>query len=269
MKHRAIKMVVSDLDGTLLNSEHLISAANCKAINTIRGQGIEFMIATGRHIHDVAKIISVIDRDIPLITSNGAMLHNAQGKLIFSHTLESVWAADLLRMSEDFMFHRNVYTEDEWYADAENERLLALHADTNFNYNIVDFASIKLEKVLKVFFVGENKELKTFAERISNKYGELLNITFSLDNTLEVMHGEVSKGSALTQLLSSRNISASETMAFGDNLNDLEMLTLVGHPVVMDNGHEDLKRQLSDFYTAGANIDHGVAYYLESYFNPS
>ena len=259
-------MVVSDLDGTLLNSDHLISSTNCEAIKALLDKGVEFAIATGRHIKDVAKVISVLERDIPLITSNGAMLHNSKGELIHSLTLDPAWVTELLKMSEGFNVHRNVYSADQWYADAPNEHVLALHADTDFAYEIVNFASYELKQVLKIFFVGDNRELKALAKMIEAQYGSALNITFSLDNTVEIMHGEVSKGTALAKLLSSKNIPASKTMAFGDHLNDLEMLALVGHRVVMDNGHEDLKRQLPDFYTARANIDHGVAHYLKNFF---
>ncbi len=257
-----IELVVSDLDGTLLNRQHRISEETRHVIHGLLGRGIEFAVATGRHFIDAVEILSDLNCAIPLITANGAMLHDRHGALIHSVVINPEWVSEIIDMSAKYSVHRNIYYSDKWLVDAPNDFLLSLHKDTGFSYQVVNLGAIDYSNILKLYFVGERADLEDLRSCLDNRFGHQVNTTFSLENTLEIMQGGVSKASALACLLSSLNIPANRTLAFGDGLNDLEMLKFSGYRVVMSNAQAELKRMLTDYRTTHSNCENGVARYL-------
>jgi Cof subfamily protein (haloacid dehalogenase superfamily) len=259
-----IELVVSDLDGTLLNRQQRISKETRDVIHRFLERDIEFAVATGRHIVDALEIVSDLDCKIPLITANGAMLHDRHGALIRSDPINPEWVSEIIDMSATYSVHRNIYYSDKWLVDAPNDFLLSLHKDSSFTYEVVNLGALDYSDILKLYFVGERTELEDLRALLDSRFGRKINATFSLENTLEIMQGGVSKGSALACLLSSLDIPASRTLAFGDGLNDLEMLSYSGHRVVMGNAQAELKRRLTDYSTTHSNCDNGVARYLNA-----
>ena len=90
------KVVVSDLDGTLLNGQHQISSRTRDTLHRLVDQGVKFVVATGRHHVDVRSIRDALGLDIYLITSNGAVVHDKQDSLVFNQALPSTVAAELI-----------------------------------------------------------------------------------------------------------------------------------------------------------------------------
>ncbi|WP_265448412.1 HAD family hydrolase, partial [Aeromonas salmonicida] len=95
------KVVVSDLDGTLLNKQHQISPRTRDTLHRLVEQGIKFVVATGRHHVDVRSIRDTLGLDIYLITSNGAVVHDKQDQLIFNQALPAAVAAELIALDRD------------------------------------------------------------------------------------------------------------------------------------------------------------------------
>ena len=94
------KVVVSDLDGTLLNGQHQISPRTRDTLHRLVDQGIKFVVATGRHHVDVRSIRDALGLDIYLITSNGAVVHDKQDSLVFNQALPSTVAAELIALEQ-------------------------------------------------------------------------------------------------------------------------------------------------------------------------
>ncbi|MBP6790116.1 MAG: HAD-IIB family hydrolase, partial [Aeromonas sp.] len=118
------KVVVSDLDGTLLNGQHQISSRTRDTLHRLVDQGVKFVVATGRHHVDVRSIRDALGLDIYLITSNGAVVHDKQDQLVYNQALPSTVAAELIAMERDPSIHINVYYGDEWLVEEELPWLL-------------------------------------------------------------------------------------------------------------------------------------------------
>lgn len=258
-----IKLVVSDLDGTLLNAEHKLTESTVDAVKALVEQGVQFMLATGRHYQDVYLIAQQLDIDMCLITSNGARVHNSAGELLYENHMPSHLVKKVLELSAEFDVHRNLYQQDFWLVEEPHEALLAIHHESGFEYNITDFSAIDLAHIDKIYFTAEHDKLVELEFLLKQHLSEALYITFTSPEYLEVMNLGVSKGQALKMVLKQRAISFQEVMALGDGMNDVEMLNLVGHAVVMHNASDQVKMRLPHAKLAQSNAKDGVATYLQ------
>lgn len=261
-----LSLIVSDLDGTLLDADHALTVTTRDVVNHLSSSIVDFAVATGRHIEDAKHAVASLPKTAFFITSNGARVHDSQHQLIYEDNIPTPLVDRLLALADDFDVHSNVYSGDDWFVEAENPRLLEFHRESQFFYQLVDYSQTVFSSVSKVFFVGEHARLATLKAQIEDRLDNQLSVTFSLDDTLEVMNRGVTKGKALAMMLAHRNEGPSNAIAFGDGMNDREMLELVDHRVVMENAHPSLKASLSQFERAEANHDNGVAKYLKMVF---
>ncbi|PAB59158.1 Cof-type HAD-IIB family hydrolase [Anaeromicrobium sediminis] len=257
------KAVISDLDGTLLNSHHTISEYTKKIIKEVTNKGIKFFIATGRHHKDVEHIGRKLDLDTILISSNGSKVHDSNLEELFSHDIDENTVKDILKIEIDKEVHVNIYQGDSWFVERENEWIKEYHIESGFEYEVVNIKELKDYTASKIFFTCEdhNKLLK-IKEELDEIFSENLNITFSTLTCLEVMACGVSKGMAIKKVLDKHSIKLEETIAFGDGLNDLEMLSSVGRGLVMGNALDKLKEALPENEVISTNNEDAVAVYL-------
>ena len=264
-------VVVSDLDGTLLNEKHELAPRTKTVIRRLTEEGIKFVFATGRHRLDVEGFRSQVDIEMYTITSNGACIQNPQGEIIISHTIPQIDARaliDLGRKYNDKVFV-NVYTDTHWYLEQERKSLLEFHKDTGFSYTLKNLDEIPTDQLIKVFYSADtHEELQAIEKELRGTLGNSLTIAYSLPNCLEVMAKNVNKGYAVNEVLALKGLEAKDAIAFGDGMNDVEMLQTVGKGLVMGNGLPQLRAALPELEVIGENKDDAVAAYLEQqYFN--
>jgi len=257
-----IQLVVSDLDGTLLNHDHRLSDSTRQAVQSLVKQGVQFMLATGRHYQDVHLIAQQLGVDMCLITSNGARVHNQSGDLLYENHMPAEYVEKVLALSRGFDIHRNLYQKDLWLVEEPHEALLAIHQSSGFAYQLSDFNQIDLKQIDKIYFTADHQTLIGLEELLNEHFSGKLNITFTSPEYLEVMNFGVCKGTALQRVLQQRGLDVSQVMALGDGMNDKEMLNLVGHGVVMENASDKVKSLLSGLAIAPSNAEDGVAQYL-------
>lgn len=260
-----IKLVVIDLDGTLLNAEHQLGAITIETLQAVHARGYEVMIATGRHFQDVYLIAQQLQIPVSLITSNGARVHDSHGQLLYENHIPQHLVEKVIELSDGYAVHRNIYQGDVWLVEEENKPLLDIHHASGFGYQITDFTRIDPQHIDKLYFNAAHKKLEPLEQKLQQALGDQLYITFTTEIYLEVMNKGVSKATALSQLCAEKGIQASEVMAFGDGFNDLGMLQWAGHAVLMENANPKLKKQLSNAKSAFSNSEEGVAHYLWSH----
>lgn len=265
MKYKA---VISDLDGTLLNSNHKVSEHTKNIVKKIVDKGIHFFIATGRHHQDIDYIRNDLDLDSIFITSNGCRIHDSNKNKLIGYDIEEDIVKGLLEMEVEENIHKNFYQEDKWYVEKENRWLDEFTKESEFLYEIVDFSKLENYTATKFFFLSEDHEsLVKLQEKIEEKYPGQLNIAFSLINCLEIMPKGISKGYAIKKVLEKHNIKPEEAIAFGDGLNDLEMLQTVGKGYIMGNAHDKLIKALPTHDIIRPNTEEGLAKKLQEIFN--
>ncbi|GAA3543693.1 Cof-type HAD-IIB family hydrolase [Zobellella aerophila] len=260
------QVVVSDLDGTLLNSRHQISARTRETLHELVARGVEFVIATGRHHVDVRSIRDNLGLNVSLITSNGAMVHDPDDQLIFNQTIPAELVDELVGGFRLPGVHLNMFQGEHWLVEEVMPGMLDFSPQSRFRYQLTDLLQAHKQGVEKVFYVGDHERLLRVEERLINHFGDRLNITFSLPQCLEVMHCEVNKGSAVASLMGLRETDMARVLAFGDGMNDVEMLSRAGRGVVMANAHARLHQALPHHERALSADEDGVAHYLQRVF---
>lgn len=253
---------VFDMDGTLLNEHHELSPLTIRALHELRARGKHVVIATGRHFMDIRAYLEQLGGGIPAITCNGALIHNAAGELIQRVRLPLTVNQILLPLGEQCGVHLNMYTDSEWLVNAPCESMLDAHTQSQFFYRQIPLQEMLTTPALKILFYGENARLQQLQAQILATLTVPIHLTFSDDYYLEAMPNNISKGDALKTLAEHLQFTLTNSMAFGDGFNDVEMFRTVTHPVVMDNASDKLKQLFPDALRAQANHIDGVAAFL-------
>ncbi len=261
-------VVTSDLDGTLLSPTHILTPYARQTLKLLVQKGVHFIFATGRHHIDVAQIRDNLAISAFMITSNGARVHNPQAELIFSHNLDADIVHDLYSMEFDNPnIITNVYRNDEWFTNRESPDQQAYFQESIFNYQLFQPGLLETDGVSKVYYTcPDHRQLLPLEEAINARWGDRVNVTFSLPTCLEVMGGGVSKGHALKQVVKIMGYSLSDCIAFGDGMNDLEMLSMSGKGCIMQDAHPRLKDRLPELEVIGSNAKDAVPHYLRKLF---
>ncbi|CAG18575.1 conserved hypothetical protein [Photobacterium profundum SS9] len=258
------KIVASDLDGTLLTPDHKIAPFTKDVLNRLHQQGKDFVFATGRHHIDVAGMREHIGIPAYMITSNGARVHNCKGDLIFQQNVQAEVIAGVIALTKtDPALKIHIYRNDDWLLNMEDKSLSDFH-DT-FSYQLFDVENPPLDGVAKIFFTRDDRDhdkLVEWEDRLNEHFGSRANIAFSTPWCLEVMDAGVSKGHALEAVAKEKGYALQDCLAFGDGMNDAEMLAMAGKGLVMETSHDKVKKALPNNEVIGSCADEAVAHYL-------
>ncbi|CAH7169392.1 phosphosugar phosphatase YigL [Vibrio chagasii] len=265
----SVKIVASDLDGTLLAPNHQLSDFTKLTLKKLHEQGYTFIFATGRHHVDVAGIRQIAGIPAYMITSNGARVHDQNDQLMYSQNVPQELVQpviDIVRQDPNIFIH--MYQNEDWLLDREDEMLAKFHSESGFSYKRFEADNAPNEGIAKVFFTHPEQDheyLVTFEQKLKEAFGDKLNVAFSTPWCLEVMAAEVSKGHALDAVAKSLNLTLDNCVAFGDGMNDAEMLAMAGKGLIMGTSHEKVMQALPDNEVIGSNADDAVAHYLEKH----
>ena len=262
-------IIATDLDGTLLNNDHQVDPFTVETVRELEAQGVRFIIATGRHYRDVVGIRMVLGINAYLITSNGARIHAPDNERIYARDITPSAVRRLVQpdLAGSERVIVNLFADDAWLIDRHAPNLLEFHQDSGFNYDVMDLRQHDGENIAKVLYIGEPDDLKVTAANLEREFGDSIYVTFSMPDCLEVMTSDVSKGRALKFVLNRLDIDTAHCVAFGDNMNDIDLLETAGRPFMMKNANPDLAKLLPNIPRTGNNFEAGVAHQLRSLFS--
>lgn len=260
----AFQIVFSDIDGTLLNSQHEVTPLTQEAIRDAVEKGILFVPVSARMPRAIALIMEAIGVRTPIISYNGALLQDENGEVLASYMMETMQAMSICAFLEEQHpdIAWNIYSFQDWFAPkgeaywvAREEDVVGIQADRVLLSDLQD-----LEGVHKVLLMGEPERIVELELILKARYPDL-SIARSLPHLLEVMATGIEKGRAGAVFSEIKKVALSDTLAFGDNYNDLDMLKTVGTGVVMGNAPEAIRQQFAHV-TDDHNHD-GIAKALE------
>lgn len=259
-------LIVSDLDGTLLGADHDLAEITVATLRELADQGHHVALASGRHHLDMLAFRDRLGIDAHIISSNGAWTLNPQGQCLRRYYLTSEIARTLIGLPRPDGVRLNIYRDDAWVIDDHAPGLLALHDATGFGYRVEASPEMSAEGIGKALYIGQPEALAELESAVRHVAGEALHITYSMANSLEIMAAGVNKGTAVAALLEDLGIPADRCLAFGDNLNDMEMLALAGEGHVMANAHPRLAIEVPGARVIGHHAEHAVAIQLRERF---
>ncbi|WP_311481785.1 Cof-type HAD-IIB family hydrolase [uncultured Anaerococcus sp.] len=265
-----IKLIAFDLDGTLLNEERELSDNNIKAIKKILNKNIKIVIATGRPYAGFSRFLKqlgTLGQGNYSITNTGSIIReNVDNGSIKVNSLSLDDYLLIKSLTErDNNLHSCIYTDDYIYIDEQNPNEAFILDKNILRMESRRVSSYKNEPICRINVMGEENLLDNFQKEnlnvLEEKFATIRNETFSY----EILNKNSSKGKALKFLAEYLNIDRNQIMAFGDNVNDIEMIEYAGVSVAMGNGKDALKSKAD--YIAKPNSEDGVADFLINYFN--
>jgi Cof subfamily protein (haloacid dehalogenase superfamily) len=265
MLKQKIKVVISDLDGTLLNSDHSISAYTKSVFQKLHDQNYLIIVATGRHHIDAMSIVEHLGFPIYLVTSNGARIHSPKKELLYSFNIKSEAIKSVLSLDIDPEITTVLFKEEVWQTSKINKKINSFQKDLKYPPVVVDFDDLEDCSAIKLFFTHDDHEkLVELKNRILEDHSEEFSHAFSLPICLEFMDKSVDKSVAIAKILEIEGFSFQEAISFGDGFNDERMLDAAGIGLIMGNAPENLKYKLPHLNIISTNNEDGVAKYLSS-----
>ena len=277
-----IKLIASDMDGTLLNSNHKIPQNNIELIKFAQKNGIEFVVATGRAYYEALPALNDENIKCDVISFNGGIIYDKNGNIInitpmklkdLYYTIEILKSLDISYQlyTKNTIYTKSIETDITAYIDLirangeePNEQHLRQEAKNRLALgHITEVDNIELylnqqdNPAIKVIGISNDLEkLKHATELLSGN--DNISVTSSGANNVEIMDKKATKGEALKIVADIHDINLKNAIAIGDNLNDQAMLDIVEYSIAMKNGNKELQKT-AKFITEKTNSESGVA----------
>ena len=254
-KPDSIRLLATDIDGTLLNPQFQISEGDLAALRRARASGIEIVLVTGRRHTFALPIAKQLGFDLWLISSNGAVTRSLAGETFHRDLMPRQICRELVGAMQDFRGNTVLTFDKETKGAIVLEHLDDLNPsiqrwlEKNMAYIefVVPIENALVNDPVQAMFCGSmarmSQALRTLEGsgmegRITVLRTEYLERDLSM---IDVLNAGCSKGHALERWAAHRGYRREEVMAIGDNHNDVEMLEFAGHPVIMGNACEELR----------------------------
>jgi Cof subfamily protein (haloacid dehalogenase superfamily) len=250
-----IRLLATDIDGTLLNPQFQISEGDLAALRRARAAGIEIVLVTGRRHTFALPIASQLGFDLWLISSNGAVTRSLSGETFHRDLMPVETCRQLCGAMQEFRGNTVLTFDTEVKGAIVLERLDEVGASIRRwlekNMDYIEFV-VPIEKALvrdpvQAMFCGTMVRMAAALQKLQGAGFEgkitILRTEYPLRDLsmIDVLNAGCSKGHALERWASHRGYDRDQVMAVGDNHNDVEMLEFAGYPVIMGNACEELR----------------------------
>ncbi len=240
-----IKLIVSDLDGTLLQEDNTVKPQDVKALNQALQGGLQISIATGRMDTEIIEVLKLIGQKFHRISQNGAFASTIDEKSIFSRTFNHEIAESIYHKVLDPKFVTIVCSYDTNFTHENNEYVEDVQKRM-FNPIIIDpeisskFSEVKPSKIT---LIGFENDIFDIYEKLSNEFKDEIDLFISEKHVLDIMPKQISKGNAIIKLLDELSLKPEEIACIGDSFNDIPMFRLTPYSFVMSTAHDDVKKE--------------------------
>jgi Cof subfamily protein (haloacid dehalogenase superfamily) len=277
-----LRLIVTDMDGTLLNSKREISVENVEALLAAQNKGIEIAIATGRTYGNVLSLCQRVGLNPHIISNHGAFVYTKEGERILGVGINKSHVKDALTWLSTHNYFYNLCTDRHSFIPANTNELFINDYQTA-KHRIPQVTEEQVHEAIKIYQSMDGRTIMNQMNDILEQdltFGSITSITFDQDklrmgrehfntypylsmtvagrNIFEMIHPSVSKGNALEHLIQHLRIPMEEVMAIGDNYNDISMLERVGISVAIGNAEDEVKKICK--HVSLSNDLNGVAY---------
>lgn len=264
-----VKAIMCDVDGTLLNSQGIVSPMTVEMIKKAREKGILFGLSTGRDVHSVKTLLKSwgIDGLVDTIVGTG-------GAEIYDYTLQvekssfpldGALIQDVIHHFEDMNVNFAIPDQGILYAPKDDEHIQMLSKADKVPYQVIDFDEFLKEPRAKLIIICHPEDMDSVIERsktFSNEKYKSASLK-TASELFEYMDPRVTKTHGLQEVMAMHGIDMKQLCTFGDADNDYDMTLHAGIGVVMANGSEKTK-SVADYITDDHDHD-GIGKFIEKY----
>lgn len=276
-----IKLIASDMDGTLLNNNHDIDKETVEAIRKAEEAGIIFAISTGRDYENVKPLLDKHKIFCQCILSNGAEYRDEAGEILDVINIEEKHAKEIINIFKENKISARIFTEKGTFTTSTKEEALdevicrTMSFNKGLNYEEAKEISLKNEFYAKLKYIDdldkffeEGIEVRKFVafnqniqlidkmKKVIGKYEELAVSSSFIDN-IEVTDKKAQKGIILEEVAKKMGLKNQEVMILGDSFNDYSMFEIFQESVAMENAIPEVKEIAK--YITDTNDNLGVA----------
>lgn len=281
-----IRVIATDLDGTLLNEHHVLNDTTIQAMKRAKEAGLRLVIATGRSFDQALKAIENLDVECDYIVSSGAEIRDSRKSVVRSGCMDWKDCKEVYEIFQKYDLTYTFCTQEIDYCIGEEgglEKSLLANILT-FNQTLTEaevreseffkfmtsrtrmipaFETMKEigASIIKIFAITDDlKLLKAVKKELQGK--ENLAVASSFENNIEITDVKAQKGIVLKDYIESLGYTMDEVMVFGDSMNDYSMLSMdFGATIAMENGMQPVKDVAK--YITKSNVEDGVAYAID------
>ena len=258
------KLIAVDIDGTLLNSQGVLTENTKKAIQEAVDTGVVFVICTGRPIQGVKSLNEEINRDLPFITYNGAMvIKGTSREILYQCTLPKNLAKEVYGIGTLYDTTIIVWSDNKLYVNCENDKAKEYSKFINTPYIKIDSMDEIPAEITKILWYDDHEKLSKYQDDFKDKIDKRIVHHFSRPFYLEFVDEKATKGIAIQKLCEEYGFDIAQTIAIGDGHNDLSMIKEAGLGVAMENAPDDIKKH-AQYITTSCDED-GVANVIYRY----
>jgi len=251
----SIRLLATDIDGTLLNPQFQISEGDLAALRRVHAAGLEIVLVTGRRHTFALPIAKQLGFDLWLISSNGAVTRSLSGETFHRDMMPAETCRRLCGAMQEFRGNTVLTFDKETKGAIVLERLDELGASIRRwlekNMEYIEFV-VPIERALvtdpvQAMFCGTMERMSEALRALEGAGMDGMVTVLRTEypardlSIIDVLNAGCSKGHALQRWATYRGYAREEVMAVGDNHNDVEMLEFAGHPVIMGNACEELR----------------------------
>ena len=256
--------VAFDLDDTLLRDDRTISPYTVQVLRRAAEAGIRVIPASGRVRDSMRGFVEQIECAACYIACNGAELWHADHTLIHRECLDVPLARACAAFAEENDCYCQVYYESKFYYSRRGEYAHAYAVSSLLTGEYVtDMNGFIREPTTKVLMMAEPEKIARMMVQAQSRFAGQAQVTCSKPYFLEINPMAATKGNALKRAADIYGFDLARTVAFGDSLNDMSMLTMAGLGVAMENGREDVKMRIATH--CGRNEEDGGARFIDEH----
>ncbi len=258
----AIRLLVSDLDGTLVDKDKNLTPATIAAVDRLRAAGVGFTVISARPMSGIRPLLEPLGVDGDVAAFNGGIVFRRDGTIVSHTTIPADIARGVMDMAEGV--YTWVFADDQWYASngdgphTQSER----RSSAQEPVVVASFDDL-LDHADKITFVSDDEAaLHALYERVHARYGKDATVAQSQTYYLDVTALTANKGDGIAALAGALDVDLADAAAIGDQANDLPMLARAGLSIAMGNAPDAVKAKAHA--TTRANDEDGVAHAIDT-----
>lgn len=270
-KLNQIKLIVFDVDGTLVSDDGVIGEKSLTLIKELMNHDVKISLASGRLHSALVEIAEIIGTSIPLISLDGALIKNKEGnQIVHQSSLRKKIVNTSIELAEKYFVNVALcHSEAIYYT--ENNSLIPMILDKfGALYREVDSYTNYFNNTLEIVFAGDNRRtMEYLRDRLSFPFAFGTAVSFFRSHSheniyyLEIKKSGSTKAKGLMRLLKHLKLDQSNAMVIGDWYNDIPLFKTKSLKVAMGNAIPELKR-MADFVISKSNNEDGIAEILEA-----
>lgn len=273
-RFKDIRLIVSDIDGTLVSGSNQISAQTIDLVEKIKKKNIYFSLASQRVHSSIVPLAKDLNINIPFISLNGTLIQDRDGRVVLNKSvIDKKYVDKAIGLAQTHYIKialcyndRIVYTED-------NSVIKDFMTRFGTTYTMVDSYDNYKDSVLEIIMSGNDRNImRSILQKMRPPFGFFLKIKYFRSQSyegvynIEILKKGINKKTGLKILTKHLNITKDQVMVFGDWYNDRDLFQFGGTNIALENAVDELK-EMAHYVTDKSNDEDGVGHFLKMFYD--